>query len=219
MPSMTDTWTTAYLPFDHPDRPVAVLLRHAEREAIIDGAAGHEVNLTDAGALAARALGRALGPRLRRITSSPIKRCEQTALGVAAGAGGQIRTVFDRLLGDPGAFVADGDAAWVNWQRLGNAGVIEHLALSDEPLPGMHATNDAARRLAALLSAVLECESGTYVFVTHDTVLAPFVARALRLREVLWPDYLDAALLWKEGGNIRLAFGGRVGPVMLAVGA
>lgn len=184
--------------------PVAVLLRHAERPEIPEGSPGMEVDLTEAGRAATRRVGAALGERLRSITTSPVRRCRTTAAFLREGADRPLEISDQTLLGAPGAFVADGDVAWESWRRMGNEGVIAHLMASSEPLPGMHPPELAARRLLDLLSTALDHRAGVHLFVTHDAVLAPFVARTLGrpLEREQWPGYLDAVMLWREDGEL-----------------
>jgi broad specificity phosphatase PhoE len=200
------------------DRPVAILVRHAERPPLPRDLSGHDVSITDQGQRAARRFGDALGARVASITTSPVRRCRETAIAIAAGvAVNNLEPRLDRLLGDPGAFVVDGERAWENWLRLGNAAVIEHVVTSDEPLPGMAAPREAARRLLRLLHERLGEGTGIHIFVTHDIVLAPFVSRALALSHVLWPDFLAAAVLWRDDTDTRLWFDGRERTVALGV--
>ncbi|MCA9711275.1 MAG: histidine phosphatase family protein, partial [Myxococcales bacterium] len=180
------------------DRPVVLMVRHAERHAIAPGSVGVNVGLTEEGRDEALRLGAELGARLRSVTTSPIVRCRATAALLCEGAECRLQLVDDSLLGGPGAFVADGDVAWANWQHLGNEGVIAHLMSSDEVLPGMHPPAVASERLLGLLLAALEREIGLHVFVTHDAILAPFIARLIGrpLMREEWPGFLDGLLLW-----------------------
>ncbi len=190
-------------------RPVVIFLRHAERPPLPAGANGDELALTDGGRRAAHALGAILGRRISSVTTSPVRRCRETAVAIMTGAGLALEVAVDRLLGAPGAFVADAEVAWENWQRLGNDGVIEHLARSDQLLPGMVAPAAAVGRLIDLVQRQLNEGAGLHVLVTHDAVLAPFVSRLLGPGQVVWPDYLATALLWREGGRLRLWSDGR----------
>lgn len=194
------------------DRGVAVLIRHAERPPLSPGQAGDEVELTPVGRIAARELGAKLGGALLSVWTSPVRRCRETAELIVEGGGVTLAVGEDRLLGAPGAFVADGALAWRNWEELGNSGVIEHLVVSEEALPGMHPPSDAAHRLHAHLLAHLDEKPGFHIFATHDAVLAPYVSRVLRLRDVLWPGWLASVAVWREGASVWLAFEGDTEP-------
>ncbi len=118
-------------------RATAVLLRHAARDELPPDGSGREVAITRAGRVQAAALGELISGRLVTLHSSPVPRCVQTAEALLEGAGLDLPIEHDALLGDPGAYVIDGDAAWANWQRLGHEGVIEYLMTGEEALPGM----------------------------------------------------------------------------------
>lgn len=194
------------------DRSIALLLRHAERPPIPPGQLGNELGLTPDGRRAARALGASIGSRLRSLSTSPVHRCRETAEHIRMGAGIAVDLRDDRLLGGPGAFVADAEIAWRNWEALGNTGVVEHLAGSDEPLPGMHPPGEATRRLHAHLLDQLDDGNGLHVFVTHDVVLAPFASRMVGRPGALWPRWLQGVALWRDRTSVRVAWDGRVWP-------
>jgi hypothetical protein len=69
------------------DRPVALVLRHAERPPIVHGHVGAELALTVDGRAASRRLGVELGNRLRSSRTSPMRRCRETAQLICEGAG------------------------------------------------------------------------------------------------------------------------------------
>lgn len=187
---------------------MAILLRHAERPEIPEGSHGMDVGLTEDGMAAAHRIGATLGERIRSITTSPVLRCRTTAALLCKGANRQLEITDHALLGAPGAFVADGDVAWESWRRMGNEGVIAHMMASSQPLPGMHPPKLAVRRLLDLLSLAMDHEVGLHVFVTHDAILAPFVAHALGrpLERERWPRFLDAMMLWYESGDLMAGY-------------
>ncbi|HVK71196.1 MAG TPA: histidine phosphatase family protein [Polyangium sp.] len=193
------------------DRPVVLLLRHAERPAIPPGETGHALSLTERGARAAEALGEALGQRIRRLNTSPVPRCVETAAAIRRGAGILVDIVPDRWLGDPGPYVHEPSLAFQNWLDLGPEGVIEALAHGRKDLPGMHDPDAAARRLLGHLESLLDDEAGLHVVVTHDIVLVATIARlwAEPLDRTRWPGFLDAAALFREGDSLVLSYRGR----------
>lgn len=76
------------------DTDAAVFLRHAERFAIVDYADPTLAELTPSGIAAAEAFGALLqGFERVRIFHSPVKRCRQTAEGIARGAADRVRSV------------------------------------------------------------------------------------------------------------------------------
>ena len=101
----------------------------------------------------------------------------------------------DRLLGDPGVYVVDGERAWSNWEALGHEGVMAHLVSQDHPLPGMADPDPAARLLVRHMLAVAGNRSGLHLFVRHDSVVTATAARLLGepLAKDDWPWYLEGA--------------------------
>lgn len=177
------------------DAPVAVLLRHSVRDHLPSGDAGHDLPITDVGVKLARGLGAAFGTRLRSLHTSPLVRCRQTAAALRSGASADITIEVDRLLGDPGVFVVDGQLAWSSWEARGHEGVMTHLVSGREPLPGMAAPDAAARFLVQHMLATAGAVSGLHVFITHDSLVTATAARLLeeRLGVDDWPWYLEGA--------------------------
>jgi broad specificity phosphatase PhoE len=117
------------------DRPVALLLRHAERPPIPPGQTGNSLGLTEYGERTAELFGHALGSRINGIRTSPVQRCIETAEALRMGAAASIQKVSDTMLGDPGAYVHDPVAAWQNWEKWGHEGVIERLVAGQLVVP------------------------------------------------------------------------------------
>lgn len=190
------------------DVGVALLLRHSVRPHLPPGREGHAIPVTETGVRLARELGGQLGSRLRSLHSSPLKRCIQTAGCLREGAGQDLDVEPDTLLGDPGAFVLDGDLAWPSWQKLGHEGVMAHLVSESEPLPGMAAPDQAARFLVHHMLTIASAEPGLHVFVTHDSLVTATAARMLGvpLGQEYWPWYLESAFFWRDHHGTHSAY-------------
>lgn len=188
--------------------PVAVLLRHAERAPIPQGEVGIEILLTDAGIREARELGRQVGQRIVRIESSPVERCMQTSRAILEGASGSVAISQNRLLGDPGVFVVDGEKAFENWVRFGNDGVMNRICTQDEALPGMVDPQMAAQQLLDHMVSTIQGRAGVHLFVTHDVILAGFVGRLLGVNHAhdAFPRYLEGAVTWQVGDEVHIRY-------------
>lgn len=188
----------------------ALIIRHSIREAIPDGHNGNIVPLTAEGRELARILGASISDRLRTITSSPIGRCKETAEHILTGARCRMEVPTTKMLGDPGIFIADGQAAWTNFESLGVSGVMMHISRSQEVLPGMNAPRAAAYDL---LEAMMEkCrEPGLHVFITHDVILAGAIGQLMNAveTEADLPGFLEGAFFWEDGCNIIGSYRGR----------
>lgn len=189
------------------DRPVALLLRHAERQPLSPDDVGYGMPLTLDGSLCSHELGVRLKGRLKTLRTSPLLRCVQTAEGVRKGAEVNLDIGDDRLLGDPGIFVVDSEVAWKNWQKMGNEGVMLHMATADHALPGMAHPDWAARELIRHMLAVAGQQTGVHVFVTHDVLLSATTARILGNNDhALWPQYLEGAFFWCDLAQMMVSY-------------
>lgn len=181
----------------------ALILRHSIREAIPAGETGNNIPLTTEGRELARILGASIASRLATITSSPIGRCTETAEHMLQGAHRQMEVPTSRMLGDPGIFIADGQAAWTNFVSIGTTGVMMHLSRSHQSLPGMNNPRTAAYDLLDMMMG--KCEvPGLHVFVTHDVILAGAIGQLMKAveTEADLPDFLEGAFFWNDGGKI-----------------
>jgi broad specificity phosphatase PhoE len=188
--------------------PLVLLLRHAERPKLPAHEPGNDVALTVAGREASWRLGQALGNRLLGLSTSPVLRCRETAEALREGAGASCGVVHDRMLGDPGVFVADPQQAWSSWLGCGPDAVARALMTGEAVPPGFAEPARATRRLASHLCERLPSTPGVHVFVSHDTLLGPFIAQALGrvLEAEAWPGFLHGALLWREREHHMLAY-------------
>lgn len=195
------------------DRPVALLLRHAERPPIPPGEVGNDLPLTPVGVRHARALGEWLGGRLVGLRASPLPRCTQTAAALSEGAGVDLPIPEDRLLGDPGGYILDGQRAWETFGRMSLLEIAAHLAAGRDDLPGFAAPRTAARGLIEHLFEHASERAGVHAFVTHDLLVAVTAAMLLDLTPTAddWPGYLEGALLWREGPQLHLRYRDRTG--------
>ena len=192
------------------DRAVVVLLRHSVRNALPPGREAYVLPITEVGWRLGQQLGELLRERLQSLHASPLTRCVQTAEALREGAQADLPITTDRMLGDPGAYVLDGDIAWENWKSLGHEGVMEHLVSNDDALPGMARPGTAARFLVQHMLAAAGASPGVHVFVTHDSLVtataARFLGRPLGLDA--WPWFLEGAFFWRANHSIKTAYQG-----------
>ena len=200
--------TLRLIQFVPADSPVALLIRHSARDEIPDGGTGMELPLNDLGIRLCQELGRELVGRVRSARSSPVLRCVQTAelLGQAADTDGEV--ILDKRLGAPGAYVLDEQLAWGNWLAHGNEGVIQHLVSGAGALPGMADPAQAANDLIEHLLACTGAEPVLHLFISHDSIVTPTVARAFGqdIPKSHWPEYLDASAFWRQQNGRVVAY-------------
>ena len=191
--------------------PVALVLRHAEREEITSGTFGNEVSLTRRGRNSARRLGMGLSPRtVGMVKSSPLPRCMQTADAIIAAAGWNASAVPEQLLGDPGPFVVEPELAGRLFLDIGIEAIVRQQLADDQPPSGMRSTSSGAKLLLRELAAAWNGPASASVFVTHDAVLAVLAGYlyGLPVDGFRWPGYLDALVVWPDSDRLRFLWRG-----------
>jgi broad specificity phosphatase PhoE len=199
-----------------PGRPLAVLMRHAEREPITDLNSALWARLTPRGRARARAFGSGLPPgRSPRIFHSPVERCEHTAREIEAGlgeAGGRaLEVTASDILGGP--YVLDAEA------------LLKVLALKDPKVffdewrrGGIDSTiisplKDAAvQTLRFMLERLAGQEGrGLDVHVSHDINILILLSLVVDLIDprAFWPGYMEGIALLDRGRQLEIAFRGK----------
>jgi len=179
-------------------KPIACLLRHAEREPFLPGDLGNDVDLTHQGQASCHLLARIWEGQLRKVYSSPVKRCLQTAELLVGSA---IDTEITRhsYLGDPGIFITDPAKAQIYFQQQDIIDIVKHLL---NPMPNGLGFCDSTFNAAALLMQWMLGKSGLpgiHVFITHDAILSILLGYVFHdfAIETLWPHYLEGLFLWQ----------------------
>jgi broad specificity phosphatase PhoE len=199
------------------DLPVALLIRHSARDEIPDGVTGVELALNALGISLCAALGRALQGRMKSLSASPVLRCVQTAELLVQFSGCSAEVMLDKCLGAPGVYVLDEQLAWQNWLAHGHEGVIQCLISGRGALPGMADPSEAAHQLGEHMLQALDGIPGLHVFVSHDSIVAPTVARLMggELPRYMWPEFLDAVALWRNADGVWASYRGAVSNISL----
>lgn len=190
-------------------RSIVVFLRHGERESVPSHEfPRHDAPLTHNGRRDAQSLGLRLGTRLGSVRTSPVPRCVETARAVLVGAGRSPEVHEDRVLGEPGAFVLDGDRAMAALVELGFHPAARRLG-EGEKLPGFADPDAASGQMIALATSLLAGgQPAVHVLVTHDLIMSTLIARiwGRALVEAEWPGYLDGIALWVAGSGYMVQY-------------
>ncbi len=192
------------------DASIHLLTRHSVREASTTGFADYRLQLTDEGVALAEQWGARLNRSINRFTSSPVPRCMDTARAMERGARAQgwiqdeLAVEEARVLVEPGSYVQDINEAGPVFFRLGAVDFINrHLG------EGLRGVLSPAAGRDQLVRHMLEQEpeSGSLaVHVTHDTILAAFVAGLHehgRIEEQDWPWMMEGVWLWRVGDELH----------------
>ena len=199
--SYAASWITEQLSGIPAQADVSLILRHAEREDILQGTFGVDVPLTACGVASAERLGAMLSvarPQVRA-TASPVPRCASTAKAILRGGDRPEEVALDWRLGEPGPFVVDEEISGALFLRVGILEIVRHQLTHVEPPSGMRATSEGVDILLGLAADDLRSCGRLNIYVTHDAILAVLVAHMYRLPvdDISWPGYLDGLLLWR----------------------
>lgn len=202
--------------------PVHLLTRHSIREDAGNEFADGSVPLTEEGVALAFAWGQHLSLPIEALFSSPIGRCVDTAVHMAAGAHQANKlllaphtqpTIVPTLV-EPGCFVVDVNQAGPEFFRFGAQGFINrYLAQS---VPGMLTPAAGLTKLATYLyQRQRQVNAATLaVHVTHDTILAAFVS-ALQGKSKIsahdWPWMLEGLWCWFDDAGMHWIWRGEQG--------
>lgn len=189
------------------NKPIAVLMRHAEREEIPVGELGNDVVLTAAGKAACVKLAKKFPQVIKNLYTSPVKRCLQTAelfLPFSQAAS----VIHSHLLGDPGIFICDPEQASQSFMQYKPFEIVRQL-LNDQinPLGFCDSTKQTVYKLIDFLLAA-SVQKGTSLFITHDSILSVVLGiffAEISLEE-LWPNYLEMLIVWRERNSLCLAY-------------
>ncbi|MBC7751319.1 MAG: phosphoglycerate mutase family protein [Candidatus Saccharibacteria bacterium] len=201
-------------------QPIVLFTRHSIRVLVDEqGFAGYKLPLTEQGRQLASAWGAHLkllaGREFRACLSSPIHRCVDTALLMLEGRHEnklandiQPEVVKTTLLVEPGSFVQDDESLRSLFFQYGALEFINHFL--GKKIAGMkHPVQGALDILGLLYQHLPEQEDSVLLAVSHDTILAVFLA--VLHDEVIvsaedWPEMMEGAYLWFEDNGFTGKF-------------
>lgn len=182
------------------DSKLALLLRHGDREQIPQGEFGNEILLNEKGKQKSLAFGKALREfEVKRILTSPIPRCVQTAELIAKGFGKELEIIQTKSLGDPGLHTADEKIAGEFYLAHGFHEILRRF-MRNESVPGVpdkeHFTNIMTEFLHQNTN-----DDGLTIFITHDSLIAMyhFCIDGTVYTVENWVDYLEGMVYKIEG--------------------
>lgn len=180
---------------NYSQKKLALLIRHGERAPIPDNEFGDEVPLTDCGMRASAELGRQLAPyQVRRIYTSPIRRCVQTAQQIHSALGYPVEIVLTHELGAPGFHISDAQSAGKAFLQQDARGVYERF-VRGEQVDGLASIDALSTRAMDFIRTKTE-QVGLTLFVTHDSLIAHFAfANQLKDYRHEWVDFLDGCVV------------------------
>ncbi|GAC1369919.1 MAG: histidine phosphatase family protein [Aquirhabdus sp.] len=194
-------------------KPIVLFTRHSIRVLVDEqGFAGYKLPLTEQGRQLASAWGEYLkkwtGREFQACLTSPIHRCVDTAelmlQGLEDGQNHSLpEAVRTALLVEPGSFVQDGATLRPLFMQYGALEFINYFL--GKQIAGMkHPVQGVLDILGLLFENLPEQENGLLLAVSHDTILAVFLAVMQDEMTVSiedWPDMMEGAYLWFDGNT------------------
>lgn len=155
------------------DSKLALLIRHGDREQIPQGEFGNEILLNEKGKINSIAFGKSLREfPVKRIFTSPIPRCIQTAELIAEGFGSSLEIIQTNSLGDPGLHTADEKVAGEFYLAHGFHEILKRF-MRNESVPGVPDKNHFTNIMTEFLHQSTT-DNGLTVFITHDSLIAMY---------------------------------------------
>ncbi|WP_210009123.1 histidine phosphatase family protein [Aquirhabdus parva] len=196
-------------------QPIVLLTRHSLRVAADgQGFASYALPLTEVGRELAYAWGEYLcnwtGREFRACLSSPIGRCVDTALRMLGGSldeNEENRTdiIETTLLVEPGSFVLDAARLSAVFRQYGALKFIN--AFLSKQVEGMkHPAQGVLDILSLLYDYLPSAENSVLLAVSHDTILAAFLAVMQDEPEITsedWPEMMEGVFLWFDGDRFE----------------
>lgn len=179
------------------DRPVHLLTRHSIREQAVSGFASYDLNLTPEGIILAQEYGSVLPRRVASCYSSPVARCVDTGTAMLNGAGLDFLVETNSTLVEPGCYVTNLRRAGRMFMQTGVRRFINHHL--QQEARGVLTPAEGRQKLLNYLFLRQPPAGQLAIHITHDTILAAFVAGLRDARCVLppdWPAMMEGVWLW-----------------------
>jgi broad specificity phosphatase PhoE len=189
--------------------PYLILIRHTNREKIIENSSGFNVSITGEGKVRAIDLGKRLNDtNISWSKTSPLPRCVQTIQSISHGYGKEIPNSFSSILGEPGPFVFDGEVALKSFIDLGTEKLVRDM-IKGRTFPGIRSSSEGSEHLLKGISEMFIQNPGNGICISHDAILMPFIATYCQ--EVFHNDWLrplDGVIIEKSGNGLNIWWNG-----------
>jgi hypothetical protein len=193
-----------------------ILIRHSDRESILQGTLGSDIHITFEGKEKAFELGRVLRSLpIEWCKTSPLLRCTQTNDSIGDGYGKKISHSTSKLLGEPGPFVFDGDKA-INAFFNHGAEVVVREMIKGRSFPGIRSSKEGSIFFLKSLIKFLEESTGDGICISHDSILMPFIANYCDEKfSGQWLPPLGGVVLVKQENAYALWWDGKMYEVVV----
>lgn len=189
-----------------------IFMRHAEKLQSRNIHAGAALGLTEEGINQTHILAEYFKQRMKKnkkIKTSPIKRCVQTAEILSACFDRDNSTIeLSNILGGPGAYVNDDKRALSVFTKYNVYEVLEKQ-LKNDYLPGMRSLDEGTKLLLDTIKSDLMTNIYSTICISHDVILMAFIRSLLKNRQFdreCWINYLEGFCIQESLGKLFLHF-------------
>lgn len=192
------------------NKAVSLLTRHSIREQAENYNAHHKLPLTQEGIALARYWGGLQIHPSFKLYSSPVGRCQETALHMFASKSAvknpQLETVA--LLTEPGCFIESREQMAEVGQYFLNDGPIIFMnrILNAEFAQLKHPRVGVRKLLTHIRAEQAKDLNVLNIHVSHDTILAAFVYTLLGKKQIQqeeWPRMMEGVYLWFDNDLVQ----------------
>lgn len=197
---------------------IKVLLRHSIRQEIED----KEAQLTREGMKIAELFGKKLGSNIGTISSSFIQRCIDTCNEIIKGYNKthleyKSNILKSKMLQKPHSMNIPESKE--TWEKHGMEGIFDGFAKNID-MPGIYNLEASVNRILEYIFETGNENNTIDIYCTHDfqlsMLLLYFNEKKYEYKQLLfsgddtWPFMLEGMFLWKNNGQINIAWRGKI---------
>jgi broad specificity phosphatase PhoE len=180
-----------------PTDKLAVMIRHADRNKIPDGAFGNDVLLNNIGKEHALEFGSELSNlKINKIFTSPIPRCVETSELIVQGYKQAVSIEQTQALGDPGLHVEDDELTGKFYLEYGFDEMYSRF-MNNISIPGVPSPQQFYQLMTKYITK-RTLNNGITLFVTHDSLIAFYhycSERRVYNTKTDWVNYLTGIIV------------------------
>jgi broad specificity phosphatase PhoE len=178
---------------------LSAIIRHADRDKIPTDSFGNEILLNKKGIYNSIVFGKEIkNYTIKRIFTSPIQRCVQTAEFIAEGYGKKFDIIKSPALGDPGYHITDAKKAGEIFLNIGGMEMLKRFT-ADIPMEGVQTHKNLKENMDNFIKENTD-EQGLTLFITHDMLIAFYhycIDKTVYTKQN-WVNYLSG-IIFKNG--------------------
>jgi len=202
------TWLDLYLKVKSKDN-IAIVIRHANRDAFPSGTPNINIPLNQDGLQAAIEVGKIInGSNPIQIITSPIRRCRETAARLMKGIGRDCNISDSSMLGKHGPYVIDSRKTSLLMDEYKTEFVHHHIAgeFNSNVIFPPHAGTISF--ITWLQRKMNDMENGLQVFISHDLIVSTILYSLFgyNIRDNGLVNFLDGFICTYDENGLTISY-------------